>query len=134
MSRIIFLLLLCISPVLLIAQDNGPTLLKNAIKKRAIDDGGAYEVAPTSKTTIAPVNFLFSVYRNVISEQISAECAFNLSCSRFSAACIKEHGFAKGILLTGDRLTRCHVFIANETIPVLFDNNTGKVIDEPKQY
>ncbi|MDQ3395534.1 MAG: membrane protein insertion efficiency factor YidD, partial [Bacteroidota bacterium] len=83
---------------------------------------------------ILPVNLLFSLYRNIVSEQISAECAFNLSCSRFSAGCIKHHGFVKGVLLTGDRLTRCHVFIATETVPILFDNYSGKVIDDPEMY
>lgn len=81
-----------------------------------------------------PVRILFGFYRNVMSEQISADCAFDLSCSRFSAAAISKFGLFKGSLLTADRLTRCHYFVSQETVPLLFNNHTGKVIDEPSMY
>lgn len=137
MLKVYLLLLILTAPNLLKAQDTGTGfgLIKELIESRA-SAKMAYgaEIEPSQKTSIAPVNFLFSLYRSTISEQISAECAFDLSCSRFSAACIQSHGFIKGIILTSDRLTRCHVFTANETVPILFNNTTGKVIDEPSQY
>lgn len=83
---------------------------------------------------IFPVKMLFSFYRNAVSEQLSADCAFDLSCSRFSAKALSEHGLLKGAILTVDRLTRCHPFVAHETLPVFFNNKTGKVIDEPSMY
>ncbi len=91
--------------------------------------------ARTSKTLSFPVRMLpFGFLSNAISEQISADCAFDLSCSTFSAAAIDRFGFVKGAQLTGDRLTRCHLFVGQETVPMLFNNRTGKVIDEPSMY
>jgi putative component of membrane protein insertase Oxa1/YidC/SpoIIIJ protein YidD len=90
--------------------------------------------ARTSKTLGFPIRMLFGFYRTTISEQISADCAFDLSCSRFSAAAIDRFGLVKGLLLTGDRLTRCHLFVGQETVPMLFNNRTGKVVDEPSMY
>jgi putative component of membrane protein insertase Oxa1/YidC/SpoIIIJ protein YidD len=81
-----------------------------------------------------PARMLFGFYRHVVSEQISADCAFDLTCSRFSIAAIRKFGIVKGGLLTADRLTRCHVFVGQETVPVHFNTRSGKVIDEPEMY
>ena len=61
-----------------------------------------------SVQTLNPFLGLLKFYKGYISEQISADCAFNPSCSVFSYSCIKNIGLLRGVLLTADRLSRCH--------------------------
>lgn len=74
------------------------------------------------------------LYQKVVSEQISAGCEFDLSCSNYSLTAIKEFGFAKGIYLTADRLTRCNGQSQVETEGYLINHFNGKTIDEPSMY
>src|ERR1035437_926347 len=72
---------------------------------------GAYEqaaVISVNYNTKGIGNFFLTVYQKFISVQIFAECNFNPSCSRYSRLCINKYGLLKGILATGDRLTRCN--------------------------
>lgn len=50
---------------------------------------------------------LFSGYRNTLSKVRGPVCNFTPSCSRFSQEAIQKYGFAKGLLMTTDRLQRC---------------------------
>ena len=88
----------------------------------------------TGKRSFYPAGIMLKFYSRVMSQQLSADCAFDLTCSRFSYRAIGRYGIVKGVLLTADRLTRCHKFISHETVPILFNNNTAKVIDEPEMY
>lgn len=72
-------------------------------------------------------------YQNTISPQISANCLFEVSCSRFSQGAIQEFGVLKGIALTADRLARCNRISATTINPVRITEQ-GKVIDDPKMY
>ncbi|MFI5164329.1 MAG: membrane protein insertion efficiency factor YidD [Bacteroidia bacterium] len=74
------------------------------------------------------------LYQKFLSEQISAGCEFDRSCSNYSIAAIKEFGFLKGIFLTADRLTRCNGQAQAETQSYLINHSNGKVIDEPSMY
>lgn len=114
-------------------QENDLARLRRYCAQEHADKPAATDVKK-AKPLAFPMRMLFGFYRQVISEHISADCAFDLSCSRFSAAAIGRFGIVKGLLLTGDRLTRCHLFVGQETVPVLFNNRTGKVIDEPSMY
>jgi len=116
----------------LVAQEGDLLLLKRYCTKAAT--GNQHTRDSTHKTMALPTRILFSFYRNVLSEQISADCAFDLSCSRFSIKAIKSYGILKGGLLTTDRLTRCHNLVSEETLPLYFNNTSGKVIDEPYMY
>lgn len=73
-------------------------------------------------------------YQKIISEQISAGCEFDMSCSNFGIYSIKEFGIIKAISLTADRLTRCNGQAQSETENYLINHITGKVIDEPSMY
>jgi uncharacterized protein len=88
----------------------------------------------SSKTIVLPARILFGLYRKVVSEQISANCAFDLTCSRFSAKAFGTYGFLKAGVLTADRLTRCNTQNAHDLPPILFNTKTGKIIDEPAMY
>jgi putative component of membrane protein insertase Oxa1/YidC/SpoIIIJ protein YidD len=73
-------------------------------------------------------------YQKIISEQISAECEFDMSCSNFGIRSLQEFGIIKAIGITADRLTRCNGQAQSETENYLINHSTGKVIDEPSMY
>ena len=76
---------------------------------------------------------LLIFYKSILSEQISASCEFETSCSTFSYQSIEEFGFIKGYFLTADRLTRCGVAFS-ETPHHLINQTNAKIIDSPAQY
>lgn len=81
------------------------------------------------------VLFLFMYgYQSIVSEQISAGCEFERSCSGFSLAAIQELGLLKGICLSADRLTRCNGQAQAESEEYLINHSNGKTIDEPSMY
>jgi putative component of membrane protein insertase Oxa1/YidC/SpoIIIJ protein YidD len=129
------------SPVLVVliisasAWAQSPDLL--TLQRIALEKGASSATNPKPRATstlILPLRLFYGLYRHVISEQISANCAFDLSCSRFSVKAFGTFGFVKAGLLTTDRLTRCNAQVANELPPTLFNTKTGKIIDEPALY
>jgi uncharacterized protein len=76
---------------------------------------------------------LLGFYKRNISQQISAECLYEISCSSFSQMALKEFGILKGIALTADRLARCNR-ISGTTINEYRINENGKVNDVPSMY
>lgn len=72
-------------------------------------------------------------YQKQISPQWGANCAFELTCSRFSGAMVKEYGLAKGFFLTLDRMGRCNKLSMYETLPLRITPQ-GKIIDEVAFY
>jgi putative component of membrane protein insertase Oxa1/YidC/SpoIIIJ protein YidD len=89
----------------------------------------------SSKKPGKEISFLMLYfYQKIVSEQISAGCGFNLSCSGYSIRAIKERGFVLGIFLTADRLTRCNGAAQLETENYLINHTNGKVIDEPQMH
>ena len=75
-------------------------------------------------------NILLSFYQKFISRQISADCIFKPSCSRYSRGCINKYGLIVGILMSGDRLTRCNGFSARD-IPEYKFKDDGYAYDLP---
>jgi len=59
-----------------------------------------------------PLNYIASsllfVYQNVISEQISANCNFEISCSEYTKRAISKYGLIKGSLMGIHQLSCCH--------------------------
>ena len=73
------------------------------------------------------------LYQRVVSPQISAGCAYEISCSNFSKQCIKHFGLIKGVALSTDRLTRCNRISSADFHPV-FLNKNNRMIDFPEMY
>ena len=80
------------------------------------------------------LNGALTGYQKVISPQISADCLYELSCSRFSRAAIQEFGIVKGIALTADRLSRCNRVAATSIELLRINPQTGRVVDIPAMY
>ena len=49
-----------------------------------------------------------SLYQYFISSQDAPSCIYTPSCSKFAKLSIYHFGLIKGVLLTSDRLQRCH--------------------------
>jgi putative component of membrane protein insertase Oxa1/YidC/SpoIIIJ protein YidD len=73
-------------------------------------------------------------YQKVISPQISADCLYEQSCSRFSRAAIQEFGIFKGIALSADRISRCNRVAATSIEFIRINPQSGRVIDTPAMY
>ncbi len=84
----------------------------------------------TSEIKILSVGFI-KIYQLFISPQDGPTCLFTPSCSRFSVGTIRRYGLFRGILLTSDRLQRCHGMAARH---YLLDEKTGRFSDLVESY
>lgn len=77
----------------------------------------------------------FQFYKNNISEQISANCQFEVTCSEFMHQSLSNKKTFRNFLLGLDRLTRCgssnYVFY---TLPALINYQSQKIIDNYSFY
>lgn len=55
---------------------------------------------------------LIRLYQLTLSPFLGQSCRFTPSCSRYTAACIAEHGALRGSWLGVRRILRCHPFHA----------------------
>jgi uncharacterized protein len=53
---------------------------------------------------------LIRAYQLLISPLLGPVCRFHPSCSRYTQACLRDHGLFGGGLLSLKRLARCHPF------------------------
>ncbi|MBU1262616.1 membrane protein insertion efficiency factor YidD [bacterium] len=70
-------------------------------------------------------------YQLFISSQDKPACNFIPSCSQFGMETTKRFGFTQGLLLTSDRLQRCHCW-TRRYYPL--DKDTDKAIDPAMNY
>jgi putative component of membrane protein insertase Oxa1/YidC/SpoIIIJ protein YidD len=68
------------------------------------------------------------VYQNIFSEQIQADCAYEISCSEFTKRSIHKHGFFKGTLRGFNQLSECSPTALYEHEPVNV-NGRQKIIN-----
>jgi putative component of membrane protein insertase Oxa1/YidC/SpoIIIJ protein YidD len=77
---------------------------------------------------------LLYIYQKFISEQLSTNCLYEPSCSRFSVQLIRTYGI-KGIFLSADRLMRCNSVVASEIpLPIYNFNENNKIIEDVDIY
>ncbi|MGH8807636.1 MAG: membrane protein insertion efficiency factor YidD [Noviherbaspirillum sp.] len=69
---------------------------------------------------------LLRAYQLGISPFLGQNCRFYPNCSSYAAEAIREHGAAKGSLLTAKRLCKCHPWH-----PGGFDPVPAKSTDKP---
>ena len=48
------------------------------------------------------------IYQQLISPLIPAQCRYNPTCSQYSLEAIQKYGPWKGVVLTVQRICRCH--------------------------
>jgi len=138
-SIFLFLIMLTLSNCVMaqgLSSDLG--LLQQHEQKREDIENAKVKSSVKIQKTYNPIKLLLFVplfaYQKVVSEQISASCSFEPSCSAFSILAIKKLGFIKGLFLTADRLTRCDGQAQSESEFYLYDARKSKVIDDPDMY
>lgn len=47
------------------------------------------------------------LYQNILSEQISADCSYQMSCSEYTKKCIEKYGIIKGTFIGLHQLSCC---------------------------
>lgn len=109
------------------AQTNKLLALKMEVYQRELSET---KTAKQAKKKKGIGNALLTVYQKHISALIAADCLYSLSCSRYSRESINKYGFARGVLLTADRLTRCSFFCGKD-IPEYKFNPDGLAEDNP---
>ena len=64
------------------------------------------------ETSCVRIAFLQAIkfYQKWISPIGGERCGFRPTCSRYGYAAIHEQGPAVGLMMTGDRLMRCHIW------------------------
>jgi putative component of membrane protein insertase Oxa1/YidC/SpoIIIJ protein YidD len=78
-----------------------------------------YKINPV---TYVSAGALF-VYQNVISQQIQANCNYEISCSEFTKRSIEEHGFIKGLLTGLNQLTNCAPSVLDDHCEYVISKN-----------
>jgi putative membrane protein insertion efficiency factor len=119
-------------------KEDDMELIKLHINQSVANENTQFKNTVKIQKTYNPGKLLLYVplyfYQKIISEQVSAVCSFEPSCSAFSIQSIKQLGILKGLLLTADRLTRCNGQAQAESEYYLYDPLKAKVIDEPDMY
>jgi len=77
---------------------------------------------------------LMYLYQNSLSQQLSASCLFEPSCSQFGKNAIRHYGIFKGIFLTADRITRCNKIAARDIHPLSINEKSYKAKDPISLY
>jgi putative component of membrane protein insertase Oxa1/YidC/SpoIIIJ protein YidD len=76
-------------------------------------------------------------YKKRISPIGASRCGFHSSCSAFGLQAVREKGVLLGVIMTGDRLTRCNIFKGPGPDYLLlpdgrlFDPVSGNLLSEP---
>ncbi|HEY5800486.1 MAG TPA: membrane protein insertion efficiency factor YidD [Burkholderiaceae bacterium] len=74
------------------------------------------------------LRLLLRFYQTAISPWLGPRCRFHPTCSNYALEAIEAHGAAKGALLAGKRLLKCHPWHPGGLDPVpgtVATNNTA---------
>lgn len=61
---------------------------------------------------------LVRLYQLLLSPWLGGHCRFHPSCSAYAREALAEHGAARGVVLAGWRILRCHPFARGGYDPV----------------
>ncbi len=81
------------------------------------------------ETSTVKIVFLGAIdfYLGILSPARNSRCGFYPSCSTFGRQAINQYGVIRGVMMTGDRLTRCNIF--KKPGPDYFLLPDGKLFD-----
>lgn len=75
---------------------------------------------------------LLFIYQNILSEQIQANCRYEISCSNYTKLAIEKYGLIKGAIMGAHQLGNCNNGITNDHEEHAI-NDKGKVINTEKE-
>ncbi|MFN5460721.1 MAG: membrane protein insertion efficiency factor YidD [Bacteroidota bacterium] len=86
-------------------------LLSNSFNQTKQPEQAKKSFLNTNKRKYNPINYIGGAfiffYQNVFSEQIQANCAYEISCSNYTKKCMETKGPIKGFLLGIHQLSCC---------------------------
>jgi putative membrane protein insertion efficiency factor len=91
----------------------------------------AVETVETSPLKLG-LRGVLRIYQQGVSPVNPDRCGFRPSCSAYGALAIREHGPFWGLIMTADRLMRCHYLKKPGPFSPLLPD--GKILDLPSQY
>jgi hypothetical protein len=80
--------------------------------------GVARRLAPLARLPQRFLIFLVQAYRLLLKPWLGNACRFEPTCSAYALAALQRHGAARGALLSGWRLARCHPWCQGGLDPV----------------
>jgi uncharacterized protein len=72
---------------------------------------------------------LIYFYQNFLSEQIQADCTYDISCSQYLKLCIAKYGFLKGTAAGLNQYTKCNTNNSLNHLPYKL-NDKNKIIND----
>lgn len=89
-----------------------------------------------TKSVIQKINPLYYtakaamfLYQNAISQQLSKDCPYEVTCSNFCKKAIEKKGLLIGVLFGADRLMRCNPFSFLGEEKNIEINKNNKIVD-----
>ena len=73
-------------------------------------------------------------YQNCLSQQLSKQCPYEITCSNFAKLSIKDFGLIKGLVVSADRILRCNRISILDYFSLDINEETGKIEDSPWKY
>ena len=73
-------------------------------------------------------------YQNCLSQQLSKQCPYEITCSNFAKLSIKDLGLIKGLVVSADRILRCNRISILDYFSLDINEETGKIEDSPWKY
>jgi putative component of membrane protein insertase Oxa1/YidC/SpoIIIJ protein YidD len=101
-------------------------------KRKALNLKGKSWKVKINPLTYLGVGLLY-FYQNMVSEQISADCSYQISCSENAKKAIEKYGLIKGVLLGAHQLNACFPAVRKEHADHAVIGN-GKVFIHLKDY
>ena len=106
----------------------------NPLQSREKRDDVRMDFSGTSEMKLLSMG-LIRFYQLFISSQDLPVCNFTPSCSQFGMKAMQKYRFFRGVLLTSDRLQRCHGMTKRYSPQYYpFDEKTGKLFDPVENY
>lgn len=76
---------------------------------------------------------LMFLYQNVFSDQISAHCMYEISCSEYTKLNIEKNGLIRGSILGFHQLMHCTPSTTNEVPPYMYTPYSTKIANDVHQ-
>jgi putative membrane protein insertion efficiency factor len=122
-------LLLACSWLNFLPEVSASSFIMKGPREKAVHSVESQEIE-TSCITIAFFGAI-QLYQKRISPVRGIECGFRPSCSHYARISIEEQGPVVGLMMTADRLTRCHIWKGPGPDYPLLPN--GKLFDPPSR-
>jgi putative component of membrane protein insertase Oxa1/YidC/SpoIIIJ protein YidD len=99
--------------------------LEKPAKRKFLSGENKSRVSQFNPLVYLAASALF-IYQNVFSEQISASCMYEISCSEITKKAIEKYGLIKGIFIGLHQLSNCSKGMERDHEPQMI-NSSGKI-------